>query len=64
METTRSQVASEAAGAGGHKEDELVSDEDEAHQEPLRSEVEDVLEAGQHLVVVGPRFGGSEGIAD
>ena len=64
MEAARSQVASEAARARGQKEDELMSEEDEAHQDPLGQEVEDILEAGHHLVVVGPRLGWGEGVAD
>ena len=64
MEAARSQVASEAARARGQKEDELMSEEDEAHQDPLGQEVEDILEAGHHLVVVGPRFCWCEGVAN
>ena len=52
MEAARSQVTSEAAGAGGQEDDELVTQEDEAHHNPLGQEVEDVLDAGQNLVIV------------
>ena len=64
MEAARSQVASEAARARGQKEDELMSEEDEAHEDPLGQEVEDILEAGQYLVVVGPRLRWGEGVAN
>ena len=64
MKAARSKVASEAAGTGGQEEDELVTEEDEAHHNPLGHEVEDVLETGQHLVIVIPRLGGGEGVAD
>ena len=52
MKAARSKVASEAARTGGQEEDELVTEEDETHHHPLGHEVEDVLETGQHLVIV------------
>ena len=36
--------------------------ENDAHDDPLGDEMEDVLEVGQDRIVVGPRLSGSEGV--
>ena len=64
MEAAGSKIASEAARGGGQEENKLMNEEDDGHDDPLGRQVEDVPDAGQNLVVVGPRLSRREGVAD